>query len=134
MNRVVVKEDDNSAFLGLVIGILFTVLLVIRIFASESTRAMTKDLVWVFGIIALAGYALAYSSVKRYVEFTSDEIAYTPMIGRRKVWKYEDLSRVRVLKKAFLIYDINGKRVLMFEAQLTAHRDAMDILKKKDLV
>lgn len=134
MNRITVKEDDQSVILGLVIGILFTVLLVIRFFASQSTREMTKDLVWICVILALAGYLFAYSSLKRKVEFTTDEIIFTPLFGKQKVWKYSDLSQIRVLKKAFLVYDISGKRVLMFEAQLMEHSDVIKLLKSRDLM
>lgn len=134
MNRITVKEDDQSTILGFVIGILFTVLLIMRLFASSSTQQVTKDLVWIFGLLACAGYLFAFSTLKRKVEFTPDEIIFTPLFGKQKVWKYSDLSQVRVLKKAFLVYDMNGKRVLMFEAQLMDQTDLIKLLKSKDLM
>lgn len=134
MNRITVKEDDQSTILGFVIGILFTVLLIMRLFASSSTQQVTKDLVWIFGLLACAGYLFAFSTLKRKVEFTLDEIIFTPLFGKQKVWKYSDLSQVRVLKKAFLVYDMNGKRVLMFEAQLMDQTDLIKLLKSKDLM
>ena len=80
-------------------------------------------------------YALLEYFRRKLVIYT-DHIAYTPAIGRTKVFYYHDIGTVKIIPFTYgddyKIISRDGKKLASFESNMTGSREALEYLTEKN--
>ncbi|MGN1388678.1 MAG: hypothetical protein ACI4WR_03430 [Bulleidia sp.] len=124
----VLKEDDNSFAVGLISGVVFSVLFVMCLTMPEESREGILPVELICLGAAILGWVLVVMRQKCTMVFTEEGVTYNRLIGRPKSWKYEEISQFLCMKQGFFLYNQDGDRMLEFSARLERHPEVAQII------
>lgn len=84
-----------------------------------------------FGGFALCSLMLLIYAVRRKLVFYENVITYTPPFGRIRSFSYSQIGAVVQKYEKFIIYGFDGTKLAVFENNMPAFYDALNILSEK---
>ncbi len=125
----VLKEDDNSFAVGLISGVVFSILFLMCLTIPEESREGILPVELICLGAAGLGWLLVAMRQRCRMIFTDEGITYYKLFGKPKNWKYEEISQFMCMKQGFFLYNQDGDRMLEFSARLERHPEAEQIIR-----
>ncbi|MCI2154358.1 MAG: hypothetical protein LKK26_06390 [Solobacterium sp.] len=125
----VLKEDDNSFVVGLISGVVFSILFIMCLTMPEESQDGILPVELICLGAAVLGWLLVVMRQRCRMIFTDEGVTYIRLFGKPKNMKYEEISQFMCMKQGFFLYNQDGDRMLEFSARLERHPEVEQIIR-----
>lgn len=99
----VLKEDDNSFVVGLISGVVFSILFIMCLTMPEESQDGILPVELICLGAAVLGWLLLVMRQRCRMIFTDEGVTYIRLFGKPKNMKYEEISQFMCMKQGFFL-------------------------------
>lgn len=134
MNTIIVKK--KSPLTGLVAVVLILDIVRLAAIVALSFQQTLSTPIWVlcgfYAVLLVVCILLLIRMTRSQLAFQGDGMIYTPLLGQKREMSYNDIQKVYIGGKKYVMYTSDGKKFFTFDDFRTENAsDIVAFLKKK---